>query len=145
MSSPDYTAAQHKAKQRFWRRVRAEGFLTTPDKLTLAQIARLAGDQKLAILLEDPAFHDWFMNDHAEMDLIKAGAESAIRALLDIVTGVEEAKNPAVKVSAAKILLDMAGFGAKNVKEPAVSDEQLSKMTEQELKTLIAKNIPAEN
>jgi hypothetical protein len=133
-------AAQQKAKQRFWRKVRMQNTVQDINQLTDAQIARLAGDANLTNLLTDPQFHDWFLNDKAEEDLIKAGAESAIRALLDIITGVEEVKNTAVKVSAAKILLDMAGFGPKNTKEVVYKDAAIAEMSEEELKKFIEQN-----
>lgn len=137
MSSPEYTAAQHKAKQRYWRKIKLQAVAGDPAQLTDQQIARLAGDANLVTALQNPQFHDWFLNEKAEEDLIKAGAESAIRALLDIITGVDEDAKAAVKVQAAKILLDMAGYGAKNVKEVVYKDEQVAKMSEEELQKLI--------
>lgn len=134
----NYTEGQRRAKQRFWRRQKAQGTNADPTKLTNAQIARLAGDQNLAIFLADPNFHDWFMNEKVEDDLLKSAAEGAIRCLIEIVQGTQEVKAVTAQVTAAKILLDMAGFGPKNTKEVVFKDAEIGKMSEEELKAYIA-------
>jgi hypothetical protein len=132
-----FTDGQRKAKQRFWRRIKAQGTNADPTKLTNIQIARLAGAQKLTTYLGDPLFHDWFLNERAEEDLIKSGAEGAIKCLMDIISGAQEVKSATAQVTAAKILLDMAGYGAQQKKEIVYKDAEIGKMTEDELKDYI--------
>lgn len=135
MNSP--TNAQRKAKQRFWRKVAMAGGNSDPAKLTDQQIARLSGDQMMVHYLGDAEFHDWFLNEKAEEDMIKAGAESAIQALMEIIGGGNEEVKPAVQVAAAKILLEMAGYGPKQQKEVVYKDQEVSKMSEEELRSFI--------
>jgi hypothetical protein len=126
-------------KQRFWRVIRKQGATADPTKLLHTQIARLAGDQKLNTYLADPEFYTWFLDDRSEEDMLKAGAESAIQRLIDIITGVQEVQSATAQVTAAKILLEMAGFGPKQVKEVVYKDEAISKMDETELREYIKK------
>lgn len=130
------STAQRKAKQRFWRKVNATGGDNSPHKLTNQQIARLSGDINIATYLQDPEFHDWFMNEKADEDLIKAGAEGAIRRLMAIIEGHDEEVKPPVQVAASKILLEMAGYGAKQ-KEVVYKDAEIAKMSEEELRAYI--------
>lgn len=134
-----YSENQRKSKSRFWRRVKKQGTNDSANKLSNIQIARLAGDQNLTTYMADPLFHDWFMNENSEEDLLKSGAEGAIRCLMDIISGAQEVKSATAQVTAAKILLDMAGFGAKQQKEVVFKDEQIGKMSEDELKDYIQK------
>lgn len=140
-----HTNAQQVAKQRFWRRVKAQGTNADPTKLSNMQIARLAGDQNLTIYLVDPTFHDWFLNEKSEEDLIKAGAEGAIRCLLDIISGAQEVKSAQAQVAAARILLDMAGYGPNKTKEIVYKDAEIGKMSEEELREYIQKQADAFN
>ena len=134
-----YTEDQRKNKSRFWRRAKKQGTTDSVIKLSNIQIARLAGDQKLTTYLADPSFYDWFMNENSEEDLLKSGAEGAIRCLMDIISGAQEVKSATAQVTAAKILLDLAGYGNKQQKETVYKDEQIGKMSEDELKDYIQK------
>jgi hypothetical protein len=134
-----YNEAQRKAKQRFWRRVTAQGNAAEPTKLNNSQISRLAGDANMTTYLSDPEFYDWFMNEKSEEDLLKAGAEGAIRCLIDIISGTQEVKSATAQVTAARILLDMAGYGPKHKPEVVYKDAEIGKMSEEELKDYIQK------
>ncbi len=133
------TDGQRQSKQRFWRVVKKQNTNADPSKLTSTQIARLAGDIKLVSFLADPEFYEWFMEEKSEEDLLKAGAENAIRCLMDIISGNQEVKSASAQVTAAKILLEMAGYGPKQSKEVVYKDEQIAKMSEDELKEFISK------
>jgi hypothetical protein len=126
-----------KLKQRFWRRVKAQNTVSEPSKMSLMAIARLCGSQTLAPLLSDPETYDWFLDEKFEEDLIKGASEDAIQALINIATGVQETKSAQAQVSAAKILLDIAGYSAKPTKEIVYKDEDIGKMSEAELKEFI--------
>ena len=130
---------QKKSKQQFWRRSAKQATNADPHKLTNIQIARLAGDASLTTYLADPIFYDWFMNEKSEQDLLKSGAEGAIRCLIDIISGAQEVKSATAQVTAAKILLDMAGYGPNKTKEIVYKDQEIGKMSEDELKDYIQK------
>lgn len=131
-----YTESQSVAKQRFWRRFKAQNSGTDATALNNVQISRLAGDANIINYLSDPVFYDWFMNEKTEDDLIKSSSEVAIKFLRDMVIGVQEVPANA-RVAAAKILLDMDGRGAKSQKEVVYRDETIARMDKAELESFI--------
>lgn len=106
--------------------------------LTPVQLQTLTGNRSVVKwLAESEDFAEWLFNPDHNKQLLEAGVESAINALLEIIEDPEHRQ----RVAAADKLLAYAGYTPTSKREVTYRDADIAKMTEAELKDFIAQNL----
>ncbi len=140
------TPLQREVKARFWARAN-ENPLIDPTILTAARIAGIAACQSVVRWFDEPGFEAWFRNKDAARHQIEAGVEIAVSRLVEILqerqVGPKEAVTSATQVSAAKLLLEYAGYAPASRREVVFQDKTIQGMDEGQLRAYIAANMPA--
>lgn len=140
------TPTQREVKARFWARA-AENPLIDPASLPAARIGSIAGTSSVARWFAEPGCEAWFRNRDAARHQIEAGVEVAVSRLIEILqerqVGPKEAVTSATQVSAAKLLLEYAGYAPPSRREVTFQDKTIQGMDEAQLRAYIAANLPA--
>ena len=130
------------AKAKFWQRIAANQGRVA-EEMDDAEIARVAGSVDIQLALKNAEFKSWFLDQNTNQALLEAGAESAIRRLIDIVEmsgsdlmGKDSEVKAADQVRAIDMLLKYAGYGSKEAQVNVGKD--LEKMSSAELDAYIA-------
>lgn len=127
------TVPQKKFKAKAYREHPSVDFKT----LTPTQVQTLTGNRSVHKWLEDPEFAEWFHNADHNKQLLEAGVESAIQALIEIIEDPEHRQ----RVAAADKLLAYAGYTPASKREVTYKDADIEKMSEAELKAFIQRNL----
>lgn len=135
--------AQLIAKTRFWEKASGNPMYANGN-VPAIRAAHLAGNNQVQEWLQDPEFAGWFFNKDAAQQMLQAGAELAIARLIQIVStdkvGPREAVTVSSQVTAAKTLLEMAGFNNQKP-EGKFKDKEIAEMGEEELEIYVQTNV----
>jgi len=141
MNDIQYISKRHKqAKARFWKTVAHNPMYPNPLALSNAVMASVAGMTSMAEKLGQADFKDWFLNNEHNCQMLEVGAGYAVERLIDILaqtaTGEKGGATVNNQVAAAKIMLDMAGYGKKDA-AVEFKDKDIAGLEEDELEAFI--------
>jgi hypothetical protein len=117
--------------------------------MSMAEVARVAGDAELVLLLANDQFKSWFLDEDTNRNSLEAGVSSAVSKLIEIVNiDIDELRlgeSKAIKmgdvVRACEIMLKYAGYEPVRNKVIEVADRDIGKMNEAELDNFLKSKI----
>jgi len=139
MFTPSAPQAKFKAK------LYAEHPTVNPAALTPQQLQTLTGNRSVVRWCQEEGFLDWLAEKDTVKRLLEAGAETAVKRLLDIIAddsvGPQGRVTAASQVAAAKLILEFAGFSPPNHKIVEYRDKDINEMSAKELRDFVTKNL----
>ena len=122
-------------KAKFWSRIKDNPTLD-PAAMSINGISDLCGSSAVEKWLGEPPFRAWFFDSDTVPHLIQAGAELAMRTLVDVMnTDGEKVANARVK--AAEVVLRYAGYEPPRLKAIEFLDEDIHRMEEPQLREFL--------
>ena len=132
-----------KAKERFYRRLQESEHIVDKEMVFKSPelLEQLAGTSRIHRWLEDPAFAQWWWDEHSVSDELMALRHRAVARLAKIV-GDDEV-SPADMLKAVRMIFEVTDQFPSKKQEVRFLDEDINKMSDtdvdKEMKALAAK------
>jgi hypothetical protein len=132
--------AQRQLKSRIWTYY-VSADLPPPPELDLATAARLGGDKRISQWWDAPGFQDWLSNKDEFKQRVDYIAQISLDKIEQLLLDPE--MSGTAKVALIKMVMDLAGKASKAAPEDKYRDDDLNKMSKEDLEKFLADRLPA--
>jgi len=113
--------------------------IATPETMTCASAMHLTNEPRIGNWWSIPGFKEWFTNQNEFRETVESAAYEAVAVLREIATNPDSREN--ARVQASKLLIEAANRMPKKNAEEKFSDEQINRMSKEQLESFITNQI----
>lgn len=132
------SAEERRVKAALWAVV-AENPIHDPESMTVEDIVKVTGDNRVRRWWKQPQFRDWLLNKDEFKQRLEYQAHLALDTLERILSGTDP-KMANAQVQAAKLIIEAANRMPQRWTKEIWGDERIQKMDKLQLKEFIKRN-----
>lgn len=131
------SSSQTKIKARFWTRYQPSPLIPI-ESLNMAKVIEITNSAQIKTWWSMPGFVSWFMNREEEKEEINYLFKKSLRTI-DRILSEDNPKLANAQINAIKMLAEMTGHLNKNNMKDKFADEEINKMSENQLLSFLEK------